>query len=133
MNVVLAGLSPAGRDGDVRLIGIDDDSFILTGIRRDRICDLLEQIEGVVCVRPSGAFYVLVELPVADADDFAAWMLTSFDYLGETVSFAPGSGFYADKSRGRSKARFSFCASEPDEITRAMKALEMGLAAYNNR
>lgn len=102
-------------------------------VRRNRICDLLEQIEGVVCVRPSGAFYVLVELPVADADDFAAWMLTSFDYQGETVSFAPGSGFYADKSRGRSKARFSFCASEPDEITRAMKALEMGLAAYNNR
>lgn len=102
-------------------------------VRRNRICDLLEQIEGVVCVRPSGAFYVLVELPVADADDFAAWMLTSFDYEGETVSFAPGSGFYADKQRGKSKARFSFCASEPDEITRAMKALEMGLAAYNSK
>lgn len=102
-------------------------------MRRNRICDLLEQIDGVVCVRPSGAFYVLVELPVADADDFAAWMLTSFAYEGETVSFAPGSGFYADKSRGKSKARFSFCASEPDEITRAMKALEMGLAAYNSK
>jgi len=101
--------------------------------RRNRICDLLEEMDGVVCVRPSGAFYVLVELPVADSDDFAAWMLTNFDYQGETVSFAPGSGFYADKSRGKSKARFSFCASEPDEITRAMKALEMGLAAYNTK
>jgi aspartate aminotransferase len=102
-------------------------------IRRDRICDLLEKMEGVICVRPSGAFYVLVELPVADADDFAAWMLTSFNYLGETISFAPGSGFYCDKARGKAKARFSFCASEPDEITRAMKVLEMGLAAYKNR
>jgi aspartate aminotransferase len=102
-------------------------------VRRNRICDLLEHMEGVICVRPSGAFYVLVELPVDDADEFAAWMLTSFDYMGETVSFAPGSGFYADKGRGRAKARFSFCASEPDEITRAMKALEMGLAAYKNR
>jgi aspartate aminotransferase len=102
-------------------------------IRRDRICDLLSKIDGVICVRPSGAFYVLVELPVEDADDFAAWMLTSFDHEGETVSFAPGSGFYGDKTKGRSKARFSFCASEPDEITRAMKALEMGLIAYKNR
>ncbi len=102
-------------------------------IRRDRICDLLEKMEGVICVRPSGAFYVLVELPVADADDFAAWMLTNFNYQGETVSFAPGSGFYANKKSGKAKARFSFCASEPDEITRAMKALEMGLAAYKNR
>lgn len=101
--------------------------------RRDRICDLLEKIDGVICVRPSGAFYVLVELPVDDADAFATWMLTSFDYQGETVSFAPGSGFYANKGSGRSKARFSFCASEPDEITRAMKALEMGLATYKNR
>jgi aspartate aminotransferase len=101
--------------------------------RRDRICDLLEKIDGVICVRPSGAFYVLVELPVDDADEFATWMLTSFDYQGETVSFAPGSGFYANKGSGKSKARFSFCASEPEEISRAMKALEMGLTAYKNR
>lgn len=101
--------------------------------RRDRICDLMEKIEGVICVRPPGAFYVLVELPVDDTDAFATWMLTSFDYQGETVSFAPGSGFYSDKARGKTKARFSFCASEPDEIDRAMKALEMGLLAYKNR
>lgn len=102
-------------------------------VRRDRICDLLEKIDGVICVRPSGAFYVLVELPVADTDEFAAWMLTNFDYEGETVSFAPGSGFYGNKQSGKAKARFSFCASEPEEIARAMKALEMGLAAYKNR
>lgn len=98
--------------------------------RRDVICDLLSTMEGVVCVRPSGAFYVLVELPVQDTDEFAAWMLTDFNYEGETLSFAPGSGFYADKSKGKSKARFSFCASEPEEIRRAMKVLEQGLAAY---
>jgi len=102
-------------------------------VRRDVICDALEKIEGVICVRPTGAFYVLVGLPVEDTDDFATWMLTSFNYQGETVSFAPGSGFYADKASGKTKARFSFCASEPDEITRAMKALEMGLIAYKNR
>lgn len=98
--------------------------------RRDVICELLSVMEGVVCVRPSGAFYVLVELPVQDTDEFAAWMLTDFNYEGETLSFAPGSGFYADKSKGKSKARFSFCASEPEEIRRAMKVLEQGLAAY---
>jgi aspartate aminotransferase len=102
-------------------------------VRRDVICDALEKMDGVICVRPTGAFYVLVGLPVEDTDDFASWMLTDFDYQGETVSFAPGSGFYADKSRGKTKARFSFCASEPDEIIRAMKALEMGLAAYKNQ
>lgn len=102
-------------------------------LRRDIICDLLEKIDGVICVRPTGAFYVLVGLPVEDTDHFASWMLTSFSYQGETVSFAPGSGFYADKTSGKTKARFSFCASEPEEIIRAIKALEMGLAAYQNR
>ncbi len=101
--------------------------------RRDVICDALEKIDGVICVRPTGAFYVLVGLPVEDTDDFASWMLTSFDFQGETVSFAPGSGFYADKTKGKTKARFSFCASEPEEIISAMKALEMGLLAYKNR
>jgi aspartate aminotransferase len=42
-----------------------------------------------------------LRLPVDDADDFAAWMLTSYNYQGETVSFAPGSGFMPIK-KGKS-------------------------------
>ena len=35
----------------------------------------MNDIEGVVCPKPSGAFYAIAELPVDDAENFCQWML----------------------------------------------------------
>ncbi len=101
--------------------------------RRDTICNLLSAMDGVVCVAPKSALYAFVQLPIDDTDDFAEWMLRNFRYNNETISFAPGSGFYCDPEKGKHKVRFSFCASTPEEITRAMKILEEGMKEYKNR
>ncbi len=101
--------------------------------RRDTMCDLLASMEGVTCVAPKSALYAFVQLPIDDTDDFAEWMLRNFRYNNETISFAPGSGFYCDSEKGKQKVRFSFCASTPDEIIRAMKILEEGMKAYKNK
>ena len=45
-------------------------------------------------------------LPVANAEDFAAWLLTDFEHDGATVMVAPASGFYASTSaRARCASR----------------------------
>ena len=44
-----------------------------------------------------GAFYCLVQLPVEDTDEFAKWLLTSYNHNGKTVMVAPASGFYGDR------------------------------------
>ena len=98
--------------------------------RRDTLCELLNQIDGVVCVVPKSALYVFIQLPIEDTDIFAEWLLRDFTYKGETLSFAPGSGFYQDPIKGKQKVRFSFCASTPEEIKRAMKILEEGMKEY---
>jgi aspartate aminotransferase len=47
-----------------------------------------------VQVATQRAFYCIAELPIENADDFARWLLESYDLDGETVMVAPAAGFY---------------------------------------
>jgi aspartate aminotransferase len=79
-----------------------------------------------------GAFYTVAQLPVDDADKFCAWCLEEFDYEGETIMMAPGSGFYSDSSLGRNQVRLAYVLKKED-IQRALLILAKALEAYNNR
>ena len=57
--------------------------------RRDTVVRKLQQIPGVVCECPKGAFYLMAALPVDDADTFQQWLLEEFEDHGDTVMFAP--------------------------------------------
>ncbi|MBS1716062.1 MAG: pyridoxal phosphate-dependent aminotransferase [Armatimonadetes bacterium] len=100
--------------------------------RRDLLVSRLRAIPGVVCPDIDGAFYAMVELPVDDADEFCKWLLESFDLNGETVMFAPGSGFYEDASLGKRQVRIAYVL-ECAKLDRAMDCLEAALAAYPGR
>lgn len=97
--------------------------------RRDALVNRLNQMEGVNCPTPGGAFYCMVQLPVADSDHFCQWMLEEFDLEGATVMMAPGSGFYYTKGLGKSEVRIAYVLNEEDLMT-AMDCLEAGLKAY---
>src|SRR5690606_22776992 len=43
--------------------------------RRNLLAEGLNQIPGVKCSIPGGAFYIVVQLPVNDSDQFCQWML----------------------------------------------------------
>ncbi len=101
-------------------------------LRRDFFVNALRNIPNVICPMPQGAFYVIAELPVDDADEFAKWMLESFSYEGETVMIAPGSGFYASPGAGKQQARLAYVLNNND-LGRAALVLEKALEAYNNR
>ena len=75
--------------------------------RRDTIAAGLAAIPGVISSDPKGAFYVMVKLPVDDAEKFAIWLLKDFDENGETVMIAPGNGFYAEPGKGVDEARLA--------------------------
>ncbi len=100
--------------------------------RRDVTYDILMQIPDVVCRKPSGAFYIMAKLPVDDADKFAAWLLTDFNYNNETTMIAPGSGFYATPNTGLDEARIAYVLNV-DDIKKAMNILKLGIEAYNQR
>jgi aspartate aminotransferase len=100
--------------------------------RRDIVYETLRNIEGVVCEKPQGAFYVVAKLPVDDAEKFIIWMLEEFDVDGETIMLAPAEGFYATPGLGKDEARIAYVLNTKD-MKRAMDILAQGLAAYNKK
>jgi len=97
--------------------------------RRDVLCEALRTISGVEIQKPKGAFYTVARLPVSDSDDFAAFLLSRFSHMGETVFVAPASGFYMTNSTGRDKVRLAFVL-DCESLQKAAELLELGLKEY---
>jgi aspartate aminotransferase len=97
--------------------------------RRDVFCTELSKIDGVDFVFPKSAFYVFATLPVDDTQSFVRFLLEDFEHNGETLSFAPGAGFYINADI-KNAARFSFCANACDELKTAAKLLKIGINEY---
>lgn len=97
--------------------------------RRDLVYDELQQMPGVICAKPQGAFYVTAKLPVEDAEHFVRWLLTDFSLENETVMLAPAAEFYATPGKGRDEVRIAYVLNI-DALKRAMRILREGLASY---
>jgi aspartate aminotransferase len=100
--------------------------------RRDAAVSALQEIPGVTAFAPKGGFYLLAQLPVDDAEDFATFMLTEFQHQGATTFVAPAAGFYMHREMGRRTIRIAFVLNEAD-TRKAISVLGAGLAAYNAR
>lgn len=100
--------------------------------RRNVVVEGVNKIPGCFCPNPKGAFYTVIELPVDDSDKFCQWLLTDFNYNGQTVMLAPATGFYADPEKGRHQARITYCLCKED-LKSAMKCLEEALKVYPGR
>lgn len=97
--------------------------------RRNVLLEHLQRIPGVRCTHPSGAFYLMVELPVDSSEDFCQWILESFEHQGRSVMMAPGAGFYVTPDRGRREVRIAYVLKEKDLVA-ACEVLSAALQAY---
>ena len=106
-----------------------DDVKVEYVSRRNLLIAELEKIEGLKVAKPQGAFYCIAELPIADADHFAQWLLDSFELNGETVMAAPAAGFYATEGLGKNQIRIAYVLDK-ESITRAVQILKTALEVY---
>ena len=97
--------------------------------RRDLVLEGLAKIPGAFARKPEGAFYLMAELPVPDAEEFVIWMLKEYRKDGATVMVAPGDGFYATPGRGKNEIRFAYVL-ETGALSKAMEILAGALEAY---
>lgn len=97
--------------------------------RRNIMFEGLMDIEGVICKKPTGAFYVVAKLPVENAEHFAKWLLTDYSYDNKTVMVAPAEGFYATEGLGKDEIRLSYCLNI-DDLKDAMNILNNALSKY---
>ena len=97
--------------------------------RRNAVLSALEKVPHLTHSEPEGAFYMMVKLPVDDAEKLQYFLLEEFSDQGETVMFAPGEGFYATPGKGKDEIRIAY-VTNPEELHRALELLGKGIEAY---
>jgi aspartate aminotransferase len=100
--------------------------------RRDILVKMLNDIPGVFCPNPGGAFYAIARLPIDNADKFCQWLLESFSHEQQTVMLAPATGFYATKGLGTNEVRLAYVLNKED-LSKAMICLAKALEVYPGR
>ncbi|MFO7897123.1 MAG: pyridoxal phosphate-dependent aminotransferase [Candidatus Cloacimonadales bacterium] len=114
-------------------IDIEEDYFknIITEYdhRRNLVFEELQKIDDIICIKPTGAFYIIAKLPISDAEHFAKWMLTEFRIDNETVMFSPAEGFYATPGLGKDEVRLAYILNE-EKLAKAMNIFRLGLEKY---
>jgi aspartate aminotransferase len=100
--------------------------------RRDLIVRRLNDMEGVFCPNPGGAFYAIAKLPIDDADAFCQWILEDFSFEGQTIMLAPATGFYGTEGLGKQEVRLAYVLNIND-LNKAMDCLALAIQQYPGR
>lgn len=100
--------------------------------RRDAAVAAIRGIPGATAFVPKGGFYLIAELPVKDAEDFASFMLTDFSHNNFTTFVAPAAGFYMHREMGRRSVRIAFVLNA-EETAKAIEVLGAGLVDYKRK
>lgn len=138
MKFAQARLSPVLIGQIIAAKAHQDDEAYITSVReeytkrRNLLVKLLNEIPGVRCPMPKGAFYCMVELPVDDAEKFAQWLLESYHHNQETIMVAPAGGFYSNPELGKHQVRMAYVLKEED-LRRSVEILKNALAEYQNK
>ncbi|MEO9533359.1 MAG: pyridoxal phosphate-dependent aminotransferase [Crocinitomicaceae bacterium] len=106
------------------------DEVISTYVeRRNTMVNGLNNIEGVFCPMPKGAFYCVAKFPVDSTEKFCQWLLEEFEFEGHTVMMAPLAGFYAGDDLGLQEARIAYVL-EKESLEIAVKCITEALKVY---
>lgn len=97
--------------------------------RRDVVYTALQKMDGVICKKPLGAFYVIAKLPVKNAEKFVIWLLQEFNIDNETVLLTPAENFYGTPGLGVDEVRISYCLNI-ESLKKAMHIVKEGLKVY---
>ncbi len=100
--------------------------------RRNLMVRRLNEMPGVFCPNPGGAFYAIAKLPIDDSDKFCQWLLEEFSYNKQTVMLAPATGFYSTPGLGKNEVRLAYVLNL-DALQAAMDCLEKALEVYPGR
>ncbi len=90
----------------------------------------LKDIPGVKVSEPKGAFYCVAELPVDDSEDFAKWLLESYNLNKKTIMIAPAGGFYSTPNTGNNQVRIAYVLNE-NALKDSIEILKKGLIEYS--
>ena len=100
--------------------------------RRDAAFEVIDNTPDIFALKPDGAFYAVLKLPVKDADHFARWLLSDFNLDGKTVMVAPAKPFYRSENKGADEVRIAYVL-ESHLMKEALEILVEGLKEYKRK
>jgi aminotransferase len=114
--------APLQEAGAVAL-GLPDQYYVDMAVnyrkRRDVLLDILER-NHFTCFKPYGAYYIMTDISVfgfSNDVEFARYLVKEIG-----VAAVPGSSFYKDPAKGRTKLRFCYCKRD-ETLTEADRRL----------
>jgi aminotransferase len=123
--LTVGAAAPLQEAGAVAL-GLDDKYYLDMAAhyqrRRDVMLDILERHQ-FACYKPGGAYYIMTDIAAFGFSDDVAFARHLVKDVG--VAAVPGSSFYQDAAKGRTKLRFCFCKRDETlaEADRRLEAL----------
>ena len=99
--------------------------------RRVLLVNRLNEIDGVTCPMPKGAFYCIAQLPIQNAEVFCQWLLEEFRFKNTTVMLAPANGFYSQKNMVHNQVRIAYVL-EIEKLKLATEIIKRGLKEYRD-
>jgi len=99
--------------------------------RRVLLVNTLNEIDGVICPMPKGAFYCIAQLPIRNAEVFCQWLLEEFRFKNTTVMLAPANGFYSQKNMIHNQVRIAYVL-EIEKLKLAAEIIKRGLEKYQD-
>ncbi len=115
--------APLQEAGAVAL-GLPDQYYLDLAARYRRLRDILLEVlerHHFTCYKPYGAYYIMTDISVfgfSDDVEFARYLVKDVG-----VAAVPGSSFYTNSARGRTKLRFCYCKRE-ETLVEADRRLE---------
>jgi aminotransferase len=116
------------QEAGVTALGLDDSYYAGLAAayqrRRDTLLDILER-RHFTCYVPRGAYYIMTDIAgfgLGDDVEFARYLVKEVG-----VAAVPGSSFYRNAAKGRTKLRFCFCKKDETlaEADRRLAALSL--------
>jgi aspartate/methionine/tyrosine aminotransferase len=110
--LTVGAAAPLQEAGTVAL-GLPDQYYVDLAAQYARRRDILLAIldsHGFTCYRPSGAYYIMTDIAAFGFADDVAFARYRVKDVG--VAAVPGSSFYQDAAKGRTKLRFCFCKKD---------------------
>jgi aminotransferase len=120
--LTVGAAAPLQEAGAVAL-GLPDQYYVDMAVnyrkRRDVLLDILER-NHFTCFKPYGAYYIMTDISVfgfSNDVEFARYLVKEIG-----VAAVPGSSFYKDPAKGRTKLRFCYCKRD-ETLTEADRRL----------
>ncbi|MEO8256842.1 MAG: aminotransferase class I/II-fold pyridoxal phosphate-dependent enzyme [Acidobacteriota bacterium] len=114
-------------------LGLPDQYYLDLAAKYQRLRDVLLEIlerHHFICYKPFGAYYIMTDISGFGLGDDVEFARHLVEHVG--VAAVPGSSFYKNAARGRTKLRFCYCKRDETLLEADRRLVKLAPAGAGN-